>query len=334
MKRTSFGLFLVPLMLLACSGGDDAGTDATGGASSGGSAGAGGTTAGGGTGGASGASGGSAGSAGTSTGGAAGTGGGSAGSGGSAGASGGTGGATSGCGKTGAFVGLNETATIAVSGAQRSYVLSVPSDYVSSKSWPVIFGFHGLNADGKAARNYLKLEQGGAKDALFVYPTATSKATGWKMKEGEGDVEFFDALLDSLGKSHCIDVGRVYATGFSHGAMFTNNLTCWRAAKLSAVAPTGGSGPWFGASCTASLPAMITHGKTDPTVSYADGVKTRDYWLKQNGCGSTTTPYAADASCVQYQGCSQPVVWCAFDGGHTVPAFAGPGVKAFLLAAP
>ena len=28
-----------------------------------------------------------------------------------------------------------------------------------------------------------------------VYPTATSKVTGWKMKEGEGDVELFDAAF-------------------------------------------------------------------------------------------------------------------------------------------
>ncbi|MCK6534484.1 MAG: hypothetical protein L6Q84_16035 [Polyangiaceae bacterium] len=216
----------------------------------------------------------------------------------------------------------------------RSYVLSVPADYVSSKKWPVIFGFHGLNADGASARNYLSLEQGAAKDALFVYPTATNKSTGWKMKEGEGDVELFDALVASLVASHCIDPARVYSTGFSHGAMFTNNLTCWRASKLRAVAPTGGSGPWYGASCTASLPAMITHGKSDGTVPLADGVKTRDYWLKQNGCKSTTKPHPADPSCVAYDGCTKPVVWCEFAGGHTVPAFAGPGVKAFLLGAP
>ncbi|MBK7585612.1 MAG: hypothetical protein IPI67_36185 [Myxococcales bacterium] len=309
------------------SGGGGGGSGGTGGTSvsSGGSSGSAGSPSGGG-----GASGGSAGSGGGS-GGIAGAGG-SAGSGGGAGTGGGS--ATAGCGKSGAFVGVNDSATISVSGVSRSYVLSVPADYVSSKGWPLIFGFHGLNADGKGARNYLKLEPGGAKDAIFVYPTATNKATGWKMKEGEGDVEFFDALLDSLSASHCVDVARVYATGFSHGAMFTNNLTCWRAAKLAAVAPTGGSGPWFGASCTASLPAMITHGNQDPTVPPADGAKTRDYFLKQNGCSATSKPYAAEPACVTYDGCKLPVVWCAFDGGHTVPAFAGPAVKAFLLAAP
>ena len=215
-----------------------------------------------------------------------------------------------------------------------SYVISVPADYASSKSWPVIFGFHGLNTDGKSARGYLKLEPGGAKDAIFIYPTATNKASGWKMKEGEGDVEFFDALVASVSASHCVDPTRVYATGFSHGAMFTNNLTCWRASKLRAVAPTGGSGPWYGASCTASLPAMIIHGSKDPTVAPADGAKTRDYWLKQNGCAAASTPYAPEPACVTYSGCKRPVVWCSFDGGHTVPAFAGTAVKAFLLAAP
>jgi hypothetical protein len=79
---------------------------------------------------------------------------------------------------------------------------------------------------------------------------------------------------------------------------------------------------------------MIIHGSKDTTVKFSEGVKSRDYWLKQNGCGTTTKPHAADASCVSYDGCTKPVVWCAFDGGHTVPAFAGPGVKTFLLGAP
>ena len=117
-------------------------------------------------------------------------------------------------------------------------------------------------------------------------------------------------------------------------APFTNNLTCSRGDKLRAVAPTGGSGPWLGASCKAVLPAMITHGTTDGTVPFSDGQKTRDYWLKQDTCGTTAKPHPADASCVQYDGCTKPVVWCAFNGGHTVPTFAGPGVKAFLLGAP
>lgn len=341
------------LTLLGCSeddggsrasSGGSAGTSASGGAGAGGAGGTsatGGTTPSGGSGptdaSTGGASGGTAGAGGTS--GAAGTAGsagaGGSGAGGTSASGGGTGGtAATGCGKSGAFVGLNEAGSIQVGAAQRSYVLSVPADYVSSKAWPLIFGFHGLNADGKAARSYLKLEGGGTKDAIFVYPTATNKATGWKMKAGEGDVEFFDALLASLEKSHCVDAMRVYATGFSHGAMFTNNLTCSRADKLRAVAPTGGAGPWLGSICKAVLPAMITHGKTDGVVPFSDGQKTRDYWLGQNGCGSTTKPHAADASCVQYDGCSKPVVWCAFDGGHTVPTFAGAGVKAFLLGAP
>ncbi len=311
----NFGFCIVlGLASAACgSGGHD--DTPTGGGGSGATSGGGtGATGSGGTGGngATGGSGGSAGSGGTATGGA------------------GSGSATSpGCGKTGAFTGLDESATIDVAGVSRSYVVSVPDTYDPDHPHPLIFGVHGLNADGKAARGYLGLEKATGEPAIFIYPTATNPSTGWKMKEGEGDIEFWDALLDAYSNSHCIDPKRVFSMGFSHGAMFTNNLTCARLDKLRAIAPVGGSGPWFGAECTGAMPAMITHGMTDGTVPFTDGQGTRDHFLGENGCGSTTQPYDPDP-CVAYEGCQSPVVFCAFDGGHTVPSFAGQAVRDFF----
>jgi hypothetical protein len=64
-------------------------------------------------------------------------------------------------------------------------------------------------------------------------------------------------------------------------------------------------------------------------VSYASGQQSRDFWAKNNGCATTTTPYnpqptpgpyAQDKqpTCVMYDGCKEgyPVHWCTFDGGH------------------
>lgn len=216
-----------------------------------------------------------------------------------------------------------------VGGEERSYVLSVPTDYDPSAPVQLVFGFHGLNADGKGARNYLKLEGASGKPTIFAYPSSRSSSAGWQMRAGQGDIEFFDALVKHLADTYCIDTSRIFSTGFSHGAMFTNNLTCERLTSLRAIAPIGGSGPWFGASCTGSVPVMLIHGKTDGTVVFPDGEASRDHWLGENGCGSTTQAYDP-SPCESYDGCSEPVVFCAFDGGHTVPGFAGQAVRSFF----
>jgi polyhydroxybutyrate depolymerase len=264
-----------------------------------------------------------------------GTSGGGTGGGPTGGAGGGTGGLASspGCGKSGAFTGLNEDATIDVGGVTRNFVFSVPDDYDSTKPYPLVFGVHGLNADGKGAHGYLGLEQASGEPTIFVYPSSVSASAGWQMKEGEGDIELWDALVESISDSHCINPARIFSTGFSHGAMFTNNLTCVRLEKLRAIAPIGGSGPWFGSECTGALPAMIIHGKTDGTVVFPDGEATRDHWSAENGCETTSAAYPPDP-CVAYDGCQNPVVFCAFDGGHTVPGFAGQAVRDFFATFP
>ncbi len=298
--------------LVAC--GSDSGGEGSGGASgsSNGGSGDGGASAAGGDGGSAAGGSGNASSGGTGT------------SGGSA----GQGSGSDGCGKQ-SPTGVDEEATIEVGGETRHFVLSVPDGYDPTSPLPLIFGFHGLNADGKAAHNYLRLEQATGKPAIFVYPSSRSSSAGWQMKEGEGDIEFFDALVEQLTADYCIDSSRIFSTGFSHGAMFTNNLTCARIDTLRAIAPIGGSGPWFGAACSGAVPALLVHGMKDGTVLISDGEKSRDHWLGENGCGTETKAYDPDP-CVAYEGCTDPVVFCAFDGGHTVPDFAGQAVRNFF----
>lgn len=237
---------------------------------------------------------------------------------------------STGCGKNPPMTGVNENMTMTVMGKQRNYVLSVPTTYDKNTLHPVIFGFPGLNATGKQARGYLGLEKTAGPPIIYVYPTAQVVSSGWKMQVGGGDIEFFDALLTKLEKDYCINPKRVYSTGFSHGAMFTNNLTCVRIQKLRAVAPIGGSGPWYNNCKNGPLAAMVIHGDNDKTVKFTDGEKTRDHWKTQNACNNTTKA-TTPSPCVIYQQCKQPTIWCPFAGGHQVPSFAGVGIRDFFL---
>jgi poly(3-hydroxybutyrate) depolymerase len=76
--------------------------------------------------------------------------------------------------------------------------------------------------------------------------------------------------------------------------------------------------------CTGHVAAWIAHGENDAYSSFtATGEPTRDFWLAQNACASTTAPDATTPSaCVDYQGClpGYPVVWCVHDEGHNWPS--------------
>jgi polyhydroxybutyrate depolymerase len=275
---------------------------------------------------------GSTGSGGASGSGAGGTGGSGAGTGGSSAPS-------SGCGMTGAPTGAMTTQTITVAGAERSYVLFVPTSYDANTRYPLIFAWHGLGGTGMLARSYFRLEQAAANQAIFVYPSALANAQGmaaWDLAANGVDVQLFDALLASVSGRYCIDGNRVFSTGHSYGGFMTNRLGCSRGDVLRAIAPVAGGPPFgggSGGSCVGQVGAWIAHGMNDGTVDFAQGEAARDRLLMANGCGTTTTPTPPDA-CVAYDGCMPdlPVHWCVHMMDHNWPTYAGAGIWTFFNA--
>jgi poly(3-hydroxybutyrate) depolymerase len=108
--------------------------------------------------------------------------------------------------------------------------------------------------------------------------------------------------------------------------MFTNALGCYRGNVLRAIAPVAGMPPnAYGrgtVTCDGSVAAWIAHGENDATVDYTTGgIASRDFWLGQNGCSTTTVQDSTTPACVDYQGCRTglPVIWCVHDQGHNWP---------------
>ncbi|APR76285.1 Hypothetical protein A7982_01632 [Minicystis rosea] len=240
---------------------------------------------------------------------------------------------SAGCGKTGAAKGVQNLSI--ESNGSRTYVLSVPDDYDANKPLALVFGWHGIGGNGSGIRPYLGLEKPAAGQAIFVYADAIPQASeggqiGWDLKADGVDVALFDALLSSVEDAYCVHTDRVFSTGYSHGGYMSNLLGCVRGDKLRGIAPIAGGGPYSG-SCKGPLAAMVIHGSADQTVVLDNGVKSRDYWLKADGCGTTSAP-SDPAPCVSYADCSagHPVAWCQHDGAHIVPDFAHEGVWAFF----
>ncbi len=213
--------------------------------------------------------------------------------------------------------------SIDVDGAQRTYVLSVPSE--SRKARPLLFAFHGSGGTGKELRGYIGFEDVAESEAIVVYPDGEGRQ--WDLDTPAAtnkDIAFFDALVAEIEQKHCVDESRVFATGFSNGAYFVNQLGCRRgAAVLRAIAPHAGGGP-FGSGgdydangelkCAGAPPAvMVFHGTDDGAVSIAEGEKSVQHWRKADGCSSATTP-RSPSPCVAFESCKNDVVFCKIPG--------------------
>lgn len=310
-------------------GGGQAGQAATGAAGTAGSAGtanagAGGTNAG--TGGTSGASG-SSGS------------GGSAGSAGAAG-EGGTGGApsgTSGCGVT--EFPADGMQTIDVDGLEREFIVAVPDGYDPNTPYKLIFAWHGQTGTAAQIANldYYGLQSRSGGTAIFVsaqglHTDTGIGGTGWDNMNGR-DVAFTRAMLDFVRASYCIDDERIFSVGMSYGGIQSNTVGCAMGDVFRAIAPMAGLGPQLPGvgACVGQVATWIAYGDMDELVPQTYIEQGRDYWVGRNNCDSTTQP-AGDNGCVAYDNCDEghPVIWCLFEGGHTVPTFAPDEIWAFF----
>src|SRR5262249_9778671 len=85
-------------------------------------------------------------------------------------------------------------------------------------------------------------------------------------------------------------------------------------------------------SCSPSpLAVWQVHGTADEMVRIADGERARDAFVAGNQCAATKHTLVP-RGCVSYDGCDAgyAVVWCAYDGGHTIPSFASDIIGAFF----
>jgi poly(3-hydroxybutyrate) depolymerase len=277
----------------------------------------------------------------------------------------------------------NGTLDINVKGTARQYVLELPTGYDGITPVPVLFAFHGSGTSGQAflGQGYGNVRGGVAGRALLVAPNALSwevEAAWVSPRSGDqgggvtrADVDLFDALVDHLTASYCIDAGRVFVMGHGDGAIISNQLACLRGNVLRGVGSFAGAGPEASPTtgCTGKLAAFIGHNPNEGdaaecaqvtggfcpwTLLWADtGWPTTQYWTKKDGCADPgampTAPFAGDGEtgnpppCKSFSGCDgkYPVTLCLYDysdrvdGPHAFPTpWGAKAVTDFFLALP
>jgi polyhydroxybutyrate depolymerase len=224
-------------------------------------------------------------------------------------------------------------------GAERTFILHLPSNYDPTRPWPLVFNFHGRTPSflGKASalQNNVSMlsDKGQASGFVVVNPQGLSNAGGEQTWNGgdccsddpsRDDVGFVDALLDRLEAELCIDSKRIYAAGLSNGGYLSHRLACERAERFAAIAPVASSNRMPSCNPTRAISVISFNGTSDALVGYASAVASNDAWVSRNGCTSTPveTFSNGDSRCDSYAGCTDggEIVLCTVDeGGHTWP---------------
>lgn len=134
-------------------------------------------------------------------------------------------------------------------GQNRNYIIYIPSSYDGTTQVPLVFNFHGGGGTSSDFINYVNDMRPIADTANFiaVYPQAavdpTDGSNSWlhKTPTTHNDVNFIEAIIDTLSNDYNIDNDRVYACGYSEGGIFSYELGCRLNNRIAGFASVSGS---------------------------------------------------------------------------------------------
>lgn len=268
-----------------------------------------------------------------------------------------------------AVVGLNGQAAEQVTGEvvdgsmiyddlERTYEYYVPSSYNGSEPMPLLFSFHGLGSSAEGQRSLTDFVRIAEEEGFIaVFPNATAleddgsvnlpalpnahiqwndgRPDSLQNHHGIDDVGFVNALMDKFIEDFHIDEKRIYATGMSNGAMFSQRLAIELSDRLAAVASVTGGLPSkeFGLKTPKRpIPVIFVMGTEDGIIDYDTVVPgTLQYWIHHNGTDSepiseTLPKVVEDDPTVIHKDVygngksgSEIVLYTVEGGGHTWP---------------
>jgi polyhydroxybutyrate depolymerase len=233
---------------------------------------------------------------------------------------------------------------LVVDSEQRQALVFAPSG--GTAPHPLVLAFHGHGGTMTSAAATMHIETLWP-EAVVVYPQGLAGRpspvdpaghnTGWQVvadqaagNVGNKDLDFFDALLAKVEDSFVIDPRRVYASGFSNGAIFSYLLWAHRAPKLAAIGECAGR---------LMEPETFDAISPRPLAAVAGILDTTDPFDKQmaslHGAGVLNQIAGAQAPvgthCMLYPSAVKaPIKVCIHDGSHIYPAWASDGLVSFF----
>jgi polyhydroxybutyrate depolymerase len=239
---------------------------------------------------------------------------------------------------------------LASSGGTRGYSLHVPPGWDGASPLPVLLVFHGVpQGDVRALTGFDAI----ADESGFAVAYPRSRDQDWAVgctactnaaRGGIDDVRFVEDVLDDLAAALPLDSTRIWAVGFSQGALLSHFLACEipdRIAAFASVAATMIEQVVVGCEPARQVPWMFVHGSEDPVLpaagesgAFARTISietTAAIWADFDGCGEdpvvTELPDAGDQERTRvrlhdWSGCEAgtDVQWYeVLGGGHVWP---------------
>jgi polyhydroxybutyrate depolymerase len=253
-------------------------------------------------------------------------------------------------------------------GIERTYKVHVPPSYNKYSPTPVIINLHGGggNAEGQIEVSRMN-ETSDEEGFIVVYPNGTGtqmwgrlfgtwnsgSCCGSARDENVDDVGFISRLIDEIESEFSVDKKRVFATGYSNGAMMAMKLACEISDKIAAISTVTSTQTISGCALNPPVSMIHFHGTEDHCHYYDGGMcggcfaeffnsigipmAKDEYacesaetdianWRTANGCDAGETGNLVyqngSASCVSYDQCpgDGEVEFCTIVGmGHTWP---------------
>lgn len=205
---------------------------------------------------------------------------------------------------------------ITVGDLSRTYYLHVPPNLPGDKAAALVLMFHGGGGTPRFAARESKFNDLSDREGFLVaYPEGIGKSwndgRGAKsipaQRKNVDDIAFVSTLIDDVGRSHAVDAKRVYATGISNGATFSQHLAANLSTRIAAIAPVaGGLGEQDNEKFKPATPVsvLILQGTADPIVPYnGGGIVLPGFFKRERGRIIGTD--AAVKRWVEHNGCQR-----------------------------
>lgn len=175
-----------------------------------------------------------------------------------------------------------ENASITINGEKRDYLWYEPSNLSTAKI-PLLFCFHGGGGSAKNTYTAYGFNDIAEREKfIVVYPNGFDKnwndgRNGTCIDQTHDDAKFISELLVLFATKYNIDTTKIFATGMSNGAIFSNYLAHKLPGKFKAIAPVCGSISEPIANSYSSLPCSVImiNGTDDELVKYEGGFVTK-----------------------------------------------------------
>jgi polyhydroxybutyrate depolymerase len=205
--------------------------------------------------------------------------------------------------------------SVTVGGVSRDYELHLPNGRAPSEPAPLVLVFHGGGGNAANATRMSGMnERADAEGFIVAYPNGSGprpdvlltwnawKCCGPALDKNVDDVGFVRALVDDLARRYPVDRKRVYATGFSNGAMLTYRLGCELGDVFAAIAPVAGALDNYDCGTGPKVSVIAFHGTADKHILFGGGVPVTafdrhkradtgvqfaiDTWRKRDACAA------------------------------------------------